>query len=130
MRISFVGLAGFVAFLFVYSYVKYSAAAPPGFDFEYAGNVAVLVAMTGVAPFLFCLPAARAVPGALPMRILTSVVAGVALCVAAYALFFKLFIEEAAPGADIVDVSRRGIGWGAVEGALAALATGRGRLAA
>lgn len=127
MRVSFVGLAGFAVFFFIYSYVKYSAAAPPKFDFGYAVNVATLVAMTGLAPFFLSLAAARAIPGAMPTRILASAVVGVALCVAAYALFFKLFIEGAVPRADLLDVSRRGIGWGALEGVLASLAASRGR---
>ncbi len=124
MRTSMLGVIGYVAFLAAYAAFKYSAAAPPVFVPAYAQNVAILVALTGVAPFLACLAFARAVPGALPVKLLASAVAGIVLCVAAYALFFKLFIEGAAPGADIVDVARRGIGWGAAQGLLAALAAG------
>jgi hypothetical protein len=123
------GFGGYVAFLALYAVVKYSAAAPPVFVPAYAQNVAILVALTGVAPFLLCLAFARALPASAPVKIVATAVAGVVLCVAAYALFFKLFIEGAAPGASIVDVAKRGIGWGAIEGLLAGLAVG-GRKAA
>lgn len=111
MRLSFLALIGFITFLGVNAIVKYSAAAPPVLVPAYAMNVAILVAMTGVAPFLLSLPVARMTPGGLPLQLIVTAVAGVNLCVAAYALFFKLFIEGAAPGASIVDVAKRGIGW-------------------
>jgi hypothetical protein len=127
MRIPTLALIAYVVFLGVYAYIKYTAAAPPIYVPAYAANVAILVAMTGVAPFALCLLVARAAPLGLPARVVITAAAGVAFCVAAYALFFKLFIEGAAPGADIVDVARRGIGWGALQGALAALAIGGAR---
>ena len=124
MRISTIGLLGFMLFLVVYTYVKYAAAAPPQFVADYAKSVASLVAMTGVAPFLLSLGVARAVPNGFAMKLASSTIAGVVFCVGAYAVFFKIFIEGAAPGADIVDVARRGVGWGAIEGALAGLTAG------
>lgn len=127
MRTSTIGLLGFLLFLVVYAYVKYAAAAPPQFVAGYAKSVAILVAMTGVAPFLLSLGVARAVPNGLAVKLISSTIAGVVFCVGAYALFFKIFIEGAAPGADIIDVARRGIGWGAIEGALAGLTIGASR---
>lgn len=127
MRLSTIGLIGYVLFLGVYVFVKYSAAAPPQFSAAYAQNVAILVAMTGVAPFLLCLGAARLIPGGTPVRLSALAIVGVVLGVAAYALFFVIFIQGAAPGADIVDVARRGVGWGALQGILAALAATRVR---
>lgn len=127
MRLSTVGLIGYVIFLGVYAFVKYSAAAPPLFSAAYAQNVAILVAMTGVAPFALCLVAARAIPGGTPVRLTAAAILGVVLCVAAYALFFVIFIQGAAPGANIADVAKRGVGWGALQGLLAALATTKAR---
>jgi hypothetical protein len=127
MNVSKVGLLGFVVFLGVYAYVKYTAAAPPVFVPGYAANVAILVALTGIAPFLASIGVAKFAGSALPMRIVVTTIAGVILCVGAYALFFKIFIEGAAPGANIIDVARRGVGWGAIQGALAALTIGAKR---
>lgn len=124
MRSSSFGLIGAVLFLGVYAFVKYAAAAPPQFNAGYATNVGILVAMTGLAPYLLSLGVAKAVPGGRAPRLAASTLAGVVFCVGAYALFFKMYIEGAAPGADIVDVARRGVGWGAVEGALAGLTAG------
>jgi hypothetical protein len=121
MRLSVIGLAGFFAFLGVYAFIKYTAAAPPVFVPEYARSVAILVMLTGVAPFLASLGVARITGGALPVRLIVGAAAGAALCVAGYALFFKLVVEGAAPGANIVDIARRGLGWGAIEGVLAML---------
>lgn len=130
MRSSTIGLIGFAVFLSVYGFVKYSAAAPPVFVAAYAQNVAILVALTGVVPFIVCLGVARMMSGALPVKLVVSAFVGVVVCVGAYALFFKLFIEGAAPGVNLVDVAKRGIGWGAIEGALAALTAGGVRRAA
>ena len=122
MRISTIGLLGFMLFLVVYTYVKYAAAAPPQFVADYAKSVAILVALTGIGPLIVSFLAARLAPFGLALRLVVSAIVGIVACVGAYALYFKLFIAGAAPGVEVFDVAKRGVGWGALIGAIAALA--------
>lgn len=125
MRLSSIGIAGGILFLGVYSAVKYVAAAPPAFSPEYAKSVAILIALTGVAPLIVSYLAARHAPFGLAGRLVAGAIVGIASCVGGYALYFQLFIAGAAPGVEIFDVAKRGFGWGALIGAISALASSR-----
>lgn len=125
MRPSSAGYVGFLLFLAGYAAYKYSVAAPPQWSPAYATSVAALVALTGIAPFIASLLAGTAAPGGFAARLVVGAVVGSAVCVAGYAVFFYLFIAPNAPNADVLDVARRGVGWGALQGVLGALAASR-----
>lgn len=127
MKLSAFGWLGFVLFLAVYFYVKYAAAAPPQFDPGYARSVGILIGLTAFPPFLICLAAGRAFGANPAARLVALALLGSAICVGGYVVFFQMFIAGAAPGAQLIDVAKRGIGWGALQGALAFLATYKGR---
>ena len=61
MSIAKLGLIGYVIFLAVYSVYKYNADVPSEFSLAYVQSVAILVAMTGIAPFLFAHFALKAI---------------------------------------------------------------------
>lgn len=125
IRTSSIGIAGGVLFLGVYSAVKYAAAAPPVFSSDYVKSVATLVLLTGIAPMLVAWFAVRMTPLGLIGRLIAGAIVGIASCVGAYALYFQLYVAGAAPGVEIIDVAKRGVGWGALIGAIAALAASK-----
>ena len=112
---------GFFIFVVGYAWWKYQAAAPDEFSMGYARSVAILVALTGVAPFLIAFIILRSAPLKRIAASITGVLLGVVLCVGGYALFWKLFISPYG-GPEMIDVATRGIGWGALQSALAAIA--------
>ncbi len=112
---------GYVLFLGFYAWWKYQAAAPDEFSVGYAQSVAILVGLTGVAPFLLTLLLLKAAPLRRFAASIAGVVLGVAFCVAGYALFWQLFISPYG-GPEMVEVALRGVGWGALQGGLAAIA--------
>lgn len=125
MTQSRLGWIGYLVFLAGYAAYKYLVAAPPSFSPAYAQSVAILVMLTGVAPFLatfLILKVARL--GHVPQMV-TSLLLGLALCVAGYALFWFLFLSSLAQGPQLVEVAPRGIGWGLAQGALAGFAASR-----
>lgn len=121
-----IGWLGFVVFLVAYSWWKYTAAAPDAFSSTYAQSVLILVALTGVAPFLLTYLILRMTG----MRGLKSglfgVVLATALCVGGYALFWYMFIASSG-AVPVISVALRGLGWGALQGGLASLAAGHRR---
>jgi len=121
MRPRALALIGYVVFLAVYAAYKYQAAAPPAFSPAYAQSVTILVVMTGVAPFAFTLAALKA----LRLKGAANAAAGLALglvfCVAGYAAFWAVVIAPSGAPVAISAVALRGVGWGLLQGALAAL---------
>lgn len=108
-------------FLVFYAWWKYQAAAPDVFSVGYAQSVAILVGLTGVAPFIATLLILKAAPLSRIPAGAVGVVLGVLGAVAGYALFWKLYISPYG-GPEMMDVALRGIGWGALQGAIAAVA--------
>lgn len=118
-RIAFVAYSVFLA---GYSWYKYQVAAPAEFSSAYLQSVAVLVLMTGVAPFFLALATAKLIRVSGLARIALGLIAGLVFCVAGYAEYFTLFIAGNVPGVTLIDVALRGAGWGLAQGALAAMA--------
>ena len=112
---------GYLLFLGFYTWWKYQAAAPDDFSVGYARSVAILVGLTGVAPFLLAFVLLKAAPLKRLAASIIGVIFGVVFCVAGYALFWKLFIAPYG-GPEMMEVALRGIGWGALQGGLAAIA--------
>ncbi|GJL95794.1 MAG: hypothetical protein DHS20C05_21990 [Hyphococcus sp.] len=118
-RVAFIGYA---VFLIGYSTYKYSVAAPPSFSPEYAQSVAILVLLTGVAPFLLAyllLKLSRM------NRFGASVVGlllGLVFCVIGYGAFWWFFIAPGGQAPALYEVALRGVGWGMLQGGLAAIA--------
>ena len=113
---------GYALFLAGYGYYKYAVAAPPTFSPEYAKSVALLVVFTGVAPFVFALLWLKTLK---LNRLLASAVGlllGLVACVAGYAAYWAMVIEPAGIEAPLTAVAMRGIGWGLLQGGLAAIA--------
>ena len=121
MTISKVGLIGYVIFLAVYSVYKYSVAAPAEFSLVYAQSVAILVAMTGVAPFLLAYIGLKTIGVRGVEGSVWGLLIGLVACVGGYAAFWWFFIapEGAAPA--VYDVALRGVGWGLLQGGLASV---------
>lgn len=119
------GLIAYVIFLVAYSWYKYSVAAPQEFSAGYAQSVVILVLMTGVAPFVIALAALKVSNAKRFAAGVVGIVVGLVACVVGYAAFWWLFIAPAGAAPAAYDVAARGVGWGVMQGALAALAAGR-----
>ncbi len=77
--------------------------------------------MTGVAPFALTYIAVQ-LSGLVDVAAgVLGLVLGLAFCVTGYAGFFVLFIAGNAPDVTLIDVAMRGVGWGLLQGALAAI---------
>ena len=113
---------GYLLFLGFYAWWKYQASAPEEFSASYVQSVAILVLLTGLAPFLLVFGLLKAARLKRFAASIVGVMFGVVFCVAGYALFWKLFIAPYGGGPEMVDVAVRGIGWGALQGGLAAIA--------
>lgn len=111
----------FFIFLVFYAWWKYQAAAPAEFSVGYARSVAILVGLTGVAPFLLTFLVVKAAPLKRFAASISGVLLGIVCGVAGYALFWKLYISPYG-GPEMMDVALRGVGWGALQGAMAAIA--------
>ncbi len=112
---------GYLLFLGLYAWWKYQAAAPDDFSVGYARTVAILVGLTGVAPFLLAFLLLKAAPLKRFAASIAGVALGIVFCVGGYALFWKLFIAPYG-GPEMLEVALRGVGWGALQGGLAAIA--------
>lgn len=113
---------GYALFLAGYSYYKYAVAAPPEFSAEYAQSVVLLVALTGVAPFFFAFFMLKALKLKRLAASGVGLLLGVGACVAGYAAYWAMVIEPAGIDAPLTAVAMRGIGWGLLQGGLAAIA--------
>jgi hypothetical protein len=98
---------------------------PPEFSSDYAQSVAILVALTGVAPFVLTQLLLRALKLRGLAASIAGLVSGLVFCVAGYAVFWLLFIGPSGVGAPaMMDVAARGVGWGLLLGGLASLVAG------
>ncbi len=122
MTLSRVALMGYGVFLAFYTWYKYSVAAPPEFSVGYVQSVIILVLMTGVTPFVVAYALLKAVKlKRLPASIVGLAV-GLIFCVAGYAAFWWFFIAPNGSAPAVYDVAVRGVGWGLLQGGLAAIA--------
>jgi hypothetical protein len=121
MRLGTLGLIGYVLFLAGYSVYKYSVAAPPEFSTQYAISVAILVAMTGVAPFLVALGLVKGLSAKGFAGSAIGLITGLVACVGAYAAFWALFIQPTDAEIAMTAIATRGIGWGLLQGGLASI---------
>jgi len=122
MRSGKLALIGYVIFLAAYAVYKYGAAAPPTFSPAYAQSVAILVAMTGIAPFLISLSVLTSLRLKGVANAAAGLAFGLALCVAGYAAFWAMIIAPTGAPVALSTVALRGVGWGLMQGGLAALA--------
>lgn len=120
-----IGWFAYAAFLAGYALYKYAAAAPPEFSADYAKSVAVLVILTGIAPFIFSIIALKISHISGPPLFVAGAIIGAALCFLGYAAFWGVFLAGAEGGPPLLDVAVRGIGWGALQGAIASLIAAR-----
>ena len=121
MSIGKLGLIGYIIFLAVYSVYKYNADLPSEFSPAYVQSVGILVAMTGVAPFVLAhfglkTIGVRGIAGSL-----LGLLMGLVACVGGYAAFWWFFIAPQGAAPAVYDVATRGIGWGLLQGGLASL---------
>ena len=124
MRLGALAMIGYVVFLAGYSIYKYSVAAPAEFSQAYAISVAILITLTGVAPFMLTFGALKSLHAKGFANSALGLVLGLVFCVAGYAAFW--YVSIAPSGADVAmtAVAMRGIGWGLLQGGLAAVAAG------
>lgn len=125
MRPRALALVFYAFFLVAYAVYKYSVAAPPAFSPAYAQSVAILVAMTGVAPFLLALAALKALRLEGVVGLVAGLVFGLVFCVAGYAAFWALTISASGAPVPMTAVAVRGVGWGLLQGGIAAFAARR-----
>ena len=125
MQKSALALMLYLVFLAGYAIYKYAAAAPPAFSPAYAQSVAMLVALTGVAPFLLSLGALKALRLKGVAGAAAGLLLGLVLCVAGYAAFWAVIIAPSGAPVAMTAVAVRGVGWGLLQGGLAAIAAGR-----
>ncbi|MEK7265020.1 MAG: hypothetical protein AAB227_02875, partial [Pseudomonadota bacterium] len=90
-----------------------------------AQSVAMLVALTGVAPFLLSLGALKALRLKGVAGAAAGLLLGLVLCVAGYAAFWAVIIAPSGAPVAMTAVAVRGVGWGLLQGGLAAIAAGR-----
>ena len=124
MRLGALAMLGYLVFLVGYAAYKYSVAAPPEFSQAYLISVVILVALTGVAPFLLTFGALKAIRAKGLVNSAAGLVLGLAFCVAGYAAFWALVISPSGAPVALTAVALRGVGWGLLQGGLAALAAG------
>ncbi len=122
MPLGRIAIVAYVIFLAGYSWYKYSVAAPPEFSAGYAQSVAILVLMTGVAPFLIAYGVLKAVRLKRLSASLTGLIVGMLACVAGYAAFWWFFIVPGGAAPAVYDVAIRGVGWGLLQGGIASMA--------
>lgn len=97
----------FLVFLGVYSWQKYTAAAPETFSIGYAINVAILVTLTAILPYVITRFEIAMTKG--PVRYILALTSPLILCGAGFATFFFLFIAPSFPQADIMTVLPRSL---------------------
>ena len=114
--------AGYLLFLVGYSAYKYSVAAPPEFSALYAQSVAILVGLTGIAPFFLTFAVFKPLPIKRFAASGAGLLLGLLFCVAGYAAFWAVVINPSGYGVPLMEVATRGIGWGLLQGGLAAIA--------
>ncbi len=122
MSLGRIAIVVYVIFLAFYSWYKYSVAAPPEFNVDYAHSVAILVLMTGVAPFVLSYGVLKIAGLKRFSAMLTGLFVGLIACVAAYAAFWWFFIVPGGAAPAAYDVAIRGVGWGLLQGGLASIA--------
>ncbi len=122
MSLGRVAIVAYVIFLGLYSWYKYSVAAPPKFDIGYARSVAILVLMTAVAPFALTYAVLILAGLKRLSAMLTGLGVGLIACVAAYAAFWWFFIVPGGAAPAVYDVAIRGVGWGLLQGGMASVA--------
>ncbi|NOX83419.1 MAG: hypothetical protein GXP06_10630 [Alphaproteobacteria bacterium] len=123
MPLGRMAIIAYVIFLGLYSWYKYSVAAPPEFDIGYARSVVILVLMTAVAPFALTYGVLKLAGLARLSALLTGLGVGLVVCVAGYAAFWWFFIVPGGAAPAVYDVAIRGVGWGLLQGGLASIAT-------
>ena len=122
MTIGRLGFLAYLIFLAGYAIYKYSVAAPPEFSAGYFQSVLTLVLMTGVAPFVVTYSLLKMLGLKGLAMTATGLVVGLTACVFGYAAFWYFFIAPAGSAPAVYDVAIRGVGWGLLQGGLAALA--------
>lgn len=113
---------GYFLFLIGYAAYKYSVAAPPEFSSEYVQSVAILVLMTGVAPFLLAYLLLKMIKLRRLAASITGLLLGLVFCVIGYGAFWWFFIAPGGAAPALYEVAVRGVGWGLLQGGLAAVA--------
>lgn len=123
VRIAF---AAYLVFLACYAGYAYLSAAPVEATPAYVQSIAVLVLLTGVAPFLATLGVLK-FSGARggPVAFTVGLVLGLVVCVAGYAVYWQFVLAPQGGAPAVYHVIQRGIVWGLLQGALAALAARR-----
>jgi len=112
-----IALAIYAVFLAGYAFWKFGdPSAGSGFP-----AAAFLVLTTAVAPYLASLAAARTMSRRPFAAIALALVAGLFVCVGGYAAHWWWFLAPEGGAPAVYDVAPRGIGWGLLQGALAAI---------
>ena len=115
-------LIAYLLFLAGYSWYKYAVAAPAEFSPGYAQSVVILVLMTGVAPFLIAFGGLKVSGLRRFPAVAGGLVLGLVACVAGYAGYWWLFLAPNGGAPAVYDVAARGVGWGLLQGGIAAIA--------
>lgn len=110
----------FLVFLAGFSAFKYLSAAPPAFDPNYAVSVAILVVLTGVAPWAIAIGIGKQFDGTLA-RWVAALITAVVACCSGYGLYWAMVIGPNFPEVPMIAVALRGLISGPIEGLLAGL---------
>jgi hypothetical protein len=102
----------YLIFLAVYSWQKYRAAAPASFNQGYAINVAILVTLTAIVPYVVARLAMSMTSGA--GRLASAVLVPTFMAAGGFATFFFVFIAPNFPQVELMTVLPRSLTPGGV----------------
>lgn len=97
----------FVFFFAFYSWQKYAAAAPPSFQQAYAINVAILVTLTALLPYIIARILVARIKGS--AQLVSALIAPLVLCAVGFTIFFFVFIQPNFAQATLGPVVQRSI---------------------